>query len=47
MFTRLVTKSGDALWLWREQPALGRHEIARIEFDKWDRKREERLAKAK
>ncbi len=39
MYERLVTKSGDVLWHGAPKPKLGRHELARIEFEKWERKR--------
>lgn len=40
MYQRITTKQGDVLFLKVAGEILGRHEIARIQFAKWDRKRE-------
>lgn len=36
MYQRVVTKSGDILWMRVGQP-YGRHEIARWQFATWER----------
>ena len=40
MFQKVVAKSKDILWLKVEAPILGRHELARIEFSKWEHRQE-------
>lgn len=40
MFQKVVTKAGDILWLKVDGPIIGRRELARIEFSKWELRKE-------
>lgn len=46
MFVKVVTKANQDLWLKTEQEILGRHEIARIAFRKWELREALRIPRA-
>jgi hypothetical protein len=38
MYTKIVTKNREVVWLYEKQPVFTRREVADLGMEKWDRR---------